>query len=207
MVAPPLAGAPPVVVPLPEVEVGAGSRSTCQRSTRNGSRRMSSSSLRTSADRCGARSGSRRRRAHRRVGCLPRGRPCARRGAWASGHLRRGLLRVARRGMQATCGDAEFASTCSSSPARMRLLVDTSVLVGGPLQGHAANATDSEVPIRRHARVRHVRAVGASADGPFEMLAELGELLADSNHRLADRARDRGARSLRRITGAPPPAA
>jgi hypothetical protein len=47
----------------------------------------------------------------------------------------------------------------------------------------------SESPVGWGARVGNVGAIGTRADGTAEMLAELGMVLGDPGHRLADRAR------------------
>jgi hypothetical protein len=54
----------------------------------------------------------------------------------------------------------------------------------------------SEPPVGGGARVGNVGAIGARADGAAEMLAELGMVLGDPGHRLADRAGHSGSGAL-----------
>src|SRR5215216_786292 len=55
----------------------------------------------------------------------------------------------------------------------------------------------SESPVGGGARVGSVGAIGTRADGTAEMLAELGMVLGDPGHRLADRAGHTGSSTLR----------
>src|SRR5688500_6255876 len=59
----------------------------------------------------------------------------------------------------------------------------------------------SRSPVGGGARVGEVGAVGARADGAAEMLAELGMVLGDPGHRLADRAGHSGSSAFGRGRG------